>query len=103
MPRGTLAATYAVYPAWIDERNSAIERTGIGETDIFTNVERRQRAVPAGAAATGRRPRQRAVRALTWAIHFLGIVLSAPDATLPGGGGRPRKFLAHPTRRSVFE
>jgi hypothetical protein len=28
-----------VYPVWTDGRNNAIERTGIGETDIFTNVE----------------------------------------------------------------
>ncbi len=29
----------AVYPVWTDGRNSDINRTGIGETDIFTNVE----------------------------------------------------------------
>lgn len=29
----------AVYPVWTDGRNSAIAQTGIGETDIFTNVE----------------------------------------------------------------
>jgi hypothetical protein len=28
-------------PTWTDGRNNAIERTGIGETDIFTNVELR--------------------------------------------------------------
>ncbi|HEX8861688.1 MAG TPA: sialidase family protein [Actinomycetes bacterium] len=38
---GLAASTTAVYPVWTDGRNSAIERTGIGETDIFTNVERR--------------------------------------------------------------
>jgi hypothetical protein len=26
-------------PVWTDGRNSAIATTGIGETDIFTNVE----------------------------------------------------------------
>jgi hypothetical protein len=30
-----------VYPVWTDGRNNAIEQTGIGETDIFTNVELR--------------------------------------------------------------
>jgi hypothetical protein len=30
-----------VYPVWTDGRNSAIARTGIGETDIFTDVETR--------------------------------------------------------------
>jgi hypothetical protein len=29
-----------VYPVWTDGRNSAFNQTGIGETDIFTNVER---------------------------------------------------------------
>lgn len=36
---GLAASTKAVYPVWTDGRNSAIRRTGIGETDIFTNVE----------------------------------------------------------------
>jgi hypothetical protein len=31
----------AVYPVWTDGRNNAIERAGIGETDIFTSVELR--------------------------------------------------------------
>ena len=30
-----------VYPVWTDGRNSAFKRTGIGETDIFTDVEKR--------------------------------------------------------------
>jgi hypothetical protein len=30
-----------VYPVWTDGRNTAIARTGIGETDIFTDVETR--------------------------------------------------------------
>jgi hypothetical protein len=30
-----------VYPVWTDGRNTAIARTGIGETDIFTDVEPR--------------------------------------------------------------
>ena len=30
-----------VYPVWTDGRNNAIARTGIGETDIFTDVESR--------------------------------------------------------------
>jgi hypothetical protein len=29
----------AVYPVWTDGRDSAIAQTGIGETDIFANVE----------------------------------------------------------------
>jgi len=38
---GIAAANEVVYPVWTDGRNSAIRRTGIGETDIFTNVELR--------------------------------------------------------------
>jgi hypothetical protein len=30
-----------VYPVWTDGRNTAIARTGIGETDIFTDIEPR--------------------------------------------------------------
>lgn len=33
------ASNKAVYPVWTDGRDSAIAQTGIGETDIFTNVE----------------------------------------------------------------
>jgi hypothetical protein len=36
---GIAASGGAVYPVWTDGRRSAIDRTGIGETDIFTNVE----------------------------------------------------------------
>jgi hypothetical protein len=36
---GLAASDRAVYPVWTDGRNNAIARTGIGETDIFTNVE----------------------------------------------------------------
>ncbi len=36
---GLAASTRAVYPVWTDGRNNAIGQTGIGETDIFTNVE----------------------------------------------------------------
>ena len=36
---GLAASNKAVYPVWTDGRNDAISRTGIGETDIFTNVE----------------------------------------------------------------
>jgi hypothetical protein len=35
------ASDAAVYPVWTDGRDSAIGETGIGETDIFTNVELR--------------------------------------------------------------
>jgi len=28
-----------IYPVWTDGRNSNIDRTGIGETDVFTDVE----------------------------------------------------------------
>jgi hypothetical protein len=38
---GIAASTRAVYPVWTDGRNNAIAETGIGETDIFTNVESR--------------------------------------------------------------
>ena len=37
---GIAASDKAVYPVWTDGRNSAFNQTGIGETDIFTNVER---------------------------------------------------------------
>jgi hypothetical protein len=37
---GLAASTTAVYPVWTDGRNSASAETGIGEADIFTNVER---------------------------------------------------------------
>jgi hypothetical protein len=36
---GLAASSRAVYPVWTDGRNDAIDTTGIGETDIFTNVE----------------------------------------------------------------
>ena len=36
---GIAANDNAVYPVWTDGRNSAMATTGIGETDIFTNVE----------------------------------------------------------------
>jgi hypothetical protein len=36
---GVAASSHAVYPVWTDGRNNAINTTGIGETDIFTNVE----------------------------------------------------------------
>jgi len=36
---GLAASDQVVYPVWTDGRDSAIEETGIGETDIFTNVE----------------------------------------------------------------
>jgi hypothetical protein len=36
---GLAANTTAVYPAWTDGTANAINETGIGETDIFTNVE----------------------------------------------------------------
>jgi hypothetical protein len=36
---GIAASTEAIYPVWTDGRYSAIDQTGIGETDIFTNVE----------------------------------------------------------------
>jgi hypothetical protein len=38
---GIASSTRAVYPVWTDGRNTAIVRTGIGNTDIFTNVELR--------------------------------------------------------------
>ncbi len=37
---GLAASTTAVYPVWTDGRDSAIAQTGIGETDVFTNVTR---------------------------------------------------------------
>jgi hypothetical protein len=38
---GIAVSSTNVYPVWTDGRNTAIARTGIGETDIFTNVEPR--------------------------------------------------------------
>jgi hypothetical protein len=37
---GLAASTTAVYPVWTDGRDSAIAETGIGEADVFTNVQR---------------------------------------------------------------
>ena len=37
---GLAASTDAVYAVWTDGRNNAIGQTGIGETDIFTNVQK---------------------------------------------------------------
>ena len=37
---GLAASTEAVYAVWTDGRNSAIGETGIGETDVFTNVQK---------------------------------------------------------------
>jgi hypothetical protein len=36
---GLAANDYAVYAVWTDGRDSAIDDTGIGETDIFTDVQ----------------------------------------------------------------
>jgi hypothetical protein len=36
---GIAAANQVVYPVWTDGRNSAFAQTGIGETDIFTDIE----------------------------------------------------------------
>lgn len=36
---GLAASDQVIYPVWTDGRDSSIEETGIGETDIFTNVE----------------------------------------------------------------
>jgi hypothetical protein len=38
---GIAVSSTNVYPVWADGRNTAIARTGIGETDIFTDVEHR--------------------------------------------------------------
>jgi hypothetical protein len=36
---GAAAGAHVFYPVWVDGRNTAIAETGIGETDIFTNVK----------------------------------------------------------------
>jgi hypothetical protein len=36
---GLAASDQVIYPVWTDGRHSSIDRTGIGETDVFTNVE----------------------------------------------------------------
>jgi hypothetical protein len=33
-----VAPANVLYPVWVDGRNTAIASTGIGNTDIFTNV-----------------------------------------------------------------
>ncbi len=38
---GLAASSEAIYPVWTDGRHSDIDTTGIGETDIFTNIELR--------------------------------------------------------------
>lgn len=38
---GIAVSQTQVYPVWTDGRNSAFDRTGIGETDIFTDIEPR--------------------------------------------------------------
>ena len=37
---GLAASTDAVYAVWTDGRNTAIGETGLGETDIFTSVQK---------------------------------------------------------------
>jgi hypothetical protein len=39
---GVDASTTNIYPAWADGRTTQIQQTGIGNADIFTNVERAQ-------------------------------------------------------------
>jgi hypothetical protein len=36
--QGAAAGAHAFYPVWVDGRNTKIAETGIGNTDIFTNV-----------------------------------------------------------------
>jgi hypothetical protein len=36
---GIPSSSKAIYPVWTDGRNTAFAQTGIGNTDIFTNVE----------------------------------------------------------------
>ncbi len=36
---GLAANDHVIFPAWTDGRDSAIDQTGIGETDVFTDVE----------------------------------------------------------------
>src|SRR5207248_3588531 len=38
---GLAASTTAVYPVWTDGRNTNYDRNGIGETDIFTDIQLR--------------------------------------------------------------
>jgi len=38
---GLAASTDAVYAVWTDGRDDAIGQTGIGETDVFTSVQKR--------------------------------------------------------------
>jgi hypothetical protein len=40
---GIAVSATNVYPVWPDGRANSINRTGIGETDIFTTVENRRR------------------------------------------------------------
>ncbi len=36
---GAVAGAHAFYPVWVDGRTTKIAETGIGNTDIFTNVK----------------------------------------------------------------
>jgi len=36
--QGAVAGAHVFYPVWVDGRNTAIANTGIGDTNIFTNV-----------------------------------------------------------------
>jgi hypothetical protein len=55
---GIAANNAVVYPAWTDGRRNSINETGIGETDVFTDVDiRHSRSLIAngsGGAAFGR-------------------------------------------------
>ena len=59
---GLAASTDAVYAVWTDGRDSAIDETGIGETDIFTNVQKGtssrycERSWPGRDVTSGPRP-----------------------------------------------
>ena len=36
---GVAASDTVLYPVWTDGRDSAYQQTGLGETDIFTDIE----------------------------------------------------------------
>ena len=90
---GLAASNRAVYPVWTDGRNNAIERTGIGETDIFTNVELRCR--PPRGAIGNRWPRT-SVQATVFAMSAQGgdtmPTARTEQARPPRQGGKVRRW-----------
>ena len=78
---GLAASTDAVYAVWTDGRNNAIGETGIGETDIFTSVQKN----PSRHSANSRGP---------GAAHARATMFRGPEdrpiSPITTSYGRPR-------------